>query len=464
MITTKNNEHKKLNFSSEREQSQACLNSAEHEKNQGRKVLNVPNKREQNQTCLDFAEREGLRPKGNVPNLRFPEFQGEWEELGLSELLDFKNGLNPKPDKFGKGIKFISVMDILNNAVITYDCIKASVDVTEKELSDFSVEKGDILFQRSSETLEDVGRANVYMDDNTAVFGGFVIRGKKKGEYDPQYFNYLLRSPFARKRIIPMGAGAQHFNIGQEGLSKVKLHFANIEEQKKIGKMLSLLDERIATQNKIIDKLQSLIKGLNDLLYTQYGGEVLTSFAELGTSYSGLSGKSAQDFGSGKPFITYLNVYSNNVIKENDFQYVAIKDDEKQNVVTYGDVLFTLSSETPEEVGVGSVYLGKEKVYLNSFCFGIHITNTEVAFPPYLSYYVSLTAFRKFIYPYAQGSTRFNLCKADFEKASIKLPTLADQKRIYSILSHIDNKIITERQMLDLYNSQKQYLLRQMFI
>ena len=202
--------------------------------------------------------------KLNVPNLRFKEFQGEWEELGLSELLDFKNGLNPNPDKFGKGIKFISVMDILNNAVITYDCIKASVDVTEKELSDFSVEKGDILFQRSSETLEDVGRANVYMDDKTAVFGGFVIRGKKKGKYDPQYFNYLLRSPFARKRIIPMGAGAQHFNIGQEGLSKVKLHFANIEEQKKIGKMLSLLDERIATQNKIIDKLQSLIKGIRN--------------------------------------------------------------------------------------------------------------------------------------------------------------------------------------------------------
>ena len=238
----------------------------------------------------------------------------------------------------------------------------------------------------------------------------------------------------------------------------------SLKEQEKIGQLMALLDERIATQNKIIDKLQSLIKGLNDSLYAQYGGKVLTSFAELGTSYSGLSGKSAQDFGSGKPFITYLNVYSNNVINENDFQYVAIKDGEKQNVAEYGDVLFTLSSETPREVGIGSVYLGKEKVYLNSFCFGIHITNMEVAFSPYLSYYVSSTAFRKFIYPYAQGSTRFNLCKADFEKASIKLPTLENQKRIYSILSHIDNKIITERQMLDLYNSQKQYLLRQMFI
>lgn len=76
----------------------------------------------------------------------------------------------------------------------------------------------------------------------------------------------------------------------------------------------------------------------------------MTSFAELGTSYSGLSGKSAHDFGSGKPFITYLNVYSNNVINEKGFQYVTIKDGEKQNVVECGDVLFTLSSETPEGV------------------------------------------------------------------------------------------------------------------
>ena len=283
---------------------------------------------------------------------------------------------------------------------------------------------------------------------------------------DPYFLSCLLKTYAFLNQFFESATGGtgNQANVSTKAMEMFSVNTPSLKEQKKIGVLMALLDERIATQNKIIDKLQSLIKGLNDFLYTQYGGEVLTSFAELGTSYSGLSGKSAQDFGSGKPFITYLNVYSNNVIKENDFQYVAIKDDEKQNVVKYGDVLLTLSSETPEEVGVGSVYLGKEKVYLNSFCFGIHITNTEVAFPPYLSYYVSLTAFRKFIYPYAQGSTRFNLCKADFEKASIKLPTLENQKRIYSILSHIDNKIITERQMLDLYNSQKQYLLRQMFI
>ena len=281
--------------------------------------------------------------------------------------------------------------------------------------------------------------------------------------------NEKSNTSFLHYLFLKMNLGQYSDQSAQPGLAvnkllKLEVSLPPISEQKKIAKLLSLLDERIATQNKIIDKLQSLIKGLNDSLYAQYGSEVLTSFANLGNSYSGLSGKSAQDFGSGKPFITYLNVYSNNVINEKDFQYVAIKDGEKQNVAEYGDVLFTLSSETPEEVGIGSVYLGKEKVYLNSFCFGIHITNAEIVFPPYLSYYVSSTAFRKFIYPYAQGSTRFNLCKADFEKASIKLPTLENQKRIYSILSRIDSKIETERQMLDLYNSQKQYLLRQMFI
>ena len=385
-------------------------------------------------------------------------------ECFLSDILEFKNGLNPKANKFGKGTKFISVMDILNNIFITYDCIKATVEATEEEKLNFSVEKGDILFQRSSETLDDVGRANVYMDERPAIFGGFVIRGKKKGEYNPLFFRYLLSSPCSRRKIIPMGAGAQHFNIGQEGLSKVKLNFASLSEQGKIGKFLSLIDERITTQNKIIDKLESLIKGLNDTLYAQCSSVQSTSFAELGHSYSGLSGKSAEDFGKGKPFITYLNVYSNNIINEKEYQYVSIEEGEKQNRVKYGDVLFTLSSETTNQVGIGSLYLGKDEVYLNSFCFGIHIENKKLTYSPYLSFYISSTPFRKFIYPFAQGSTRFNLCKADFEKAKIQLPTLENQKRIYSILNSLTLKVETEKNILKQYELQKQYLLRQMFI
>ena len=317
------------------------------------------------------------------------------------------------------------------------------------------VEIGDLLLAMYGATSGDIAVSKIKGAINQAIL---CIRTKQNKIFIESVWNKHVSKNL--KKYLQGGQG----NLSADIVKGISFFFPTLKEQEKIANIVSLLDERIATQNKVIDRLQSLIKGLNDSLYAQYGGKVLTSFAELGTSYSGLFGKSAQDFGSGKPFITYLNVYSNNVINENEFQYVAIKDDEKQNVAEYGDVLFTLSSETPREVGIGSVYLGKEKVYLNSFCFGIHITNTKVAFSPYLSYYVSSTPFRKFVYPYAQGSTRFNLCKADFEKASIKLPTLENQKRIYSILSHIDSKIETEIQMLNLYNSQKQYLLRQMFI
>ena len=319
--------------------------------------------------------------------------------------------------------------------------------------------KGDVLLSNIRPYLK-----KVWYADRNGGCSADVFVFKALPICNSNFLHHVIANDRFIKFVMGGAKGVKMPRGDKEQMITYKVGLPCIEEQKKIATLLSLLDERISTQNKIIDKLQSLIKGLNNSLYAQYSHEVLTSFVKLGTSYSGLSGKSAQDFGSGKPFITYLNVYSNNIINDKDFQYVSIKDGEKQNVVEYGDVLFTLSSETPEEVGIGSVYLGKEKVYLNSFCFGIHIINTEVVFPPYLSYYVSSTSFRKFIYPYAQGSTRFNLCKADFEKASIKLPSLENQKRIYSVLCHITSKVETEKSLLDFYNAQKQYLLRQMFI
>lgn len=401
----------------------------------------------------------------NVPALRFPEFTREWKEHYLAEYLDFKNGLNPSANKFGSGIKFISVIDILNNDFITYDCIRTSVEITPEEQVAFVVEKGDMLFQRSSETLEDVGRANVYMDNRPAVFGGFVIRGKKKAEYNPMFFRYLLASPYARKKIIPMGAGAQHFNIGQDGLSKVKLHFPILQEQQKIAALLRLIDERIATQNKIIEKYESLIQAMCDNLIEREIQQVTLSFSDFGQSYSGLSGKNAEDFGEGYPFITYMNVYQNQIIDSTDVGLVKINETEQQSVVHYGDILLTLSSETPEEVGMGAVYLGETyPLYLNSFCFGIHITDEAKIYPPFLAYYVSSQSFRKAVYPLAQGSTRFNLQKSDFMKKHFSFPMIEKQRKIYSILKAYSDKLIIEKLIMRLLCKQKCYLLRQLFI
>ena len=390
--------------------------------------------------------------KLNVPNLRFPEFSGEWEEFGLSELLDFKNGLNPKPDKFGKGIKFISVMDILNNAVITYDCIKASVDVTEKELSDFSVEKGDMLFQRSSETLEDVGRANVYMDDKTAVFGGFVIRGKKKGEYDPQYFNYLLRSPFARKRIIPMGAGAQHFNIGQEGLSKVKLHFANIEEQNKIGKMLSLLDERISIQSKIIEDLKKLKCAIIEKLYAEVKGTKY-SYRQL---FNIINERNKQ--------LEYSNVLSASqekgmVSREElnlDIQF------ERSNINTYkivrnGDYVIHLRS-------FQGGFAFSEKTGVCSPAYTILRPNGLLVYG-YLSYYFTSREFIQSLIIVTYGIRDGRSINVDeWLDMKVVIPSKEQQSHIVNVIKSIENKIKNEETHSNCLLNQKKYLLRQMFI
>lgn len=317
--------------------------------------------------------------------------------------------------------------------------------------------KGSVLVTCIGSTIGKTGMATKEMSTNQQI-NSIVVNNNS----DNEFVYYAIQSAFPRYlssiavQAVPI--------ISKSAFELLPNQRPCLKEQKKIGKFLSILDERIATQSKIIEKMQTLIKGLNDSLYELYCNGITTSFAELGHSYSGLSGKTANDFGTGKPFITYLNVYSNNIVNENDYQYVRINEGEKQNVVKYGDVLFTLSSETPEEVGVGSVFLGKEEVLLNSFCFGIHIENEEQVYSPYLSYYVSSTPFRKFIYPFAQGSTRFNLCKADFEKASIKLPLLENQIHIYAILNSIAEKIETEEMMLEKYLNQKQYLLRQMFI
>ena len=319
--------------------------------------------------------------------------------------------------------------------------------------------KGDVLLSNIRPYLKKVWHADRNGGCSTDVF---VFKAL------PICNSNFLHHVIANDRFIKFAmSGAKGVKMprgDKEQMITYKVGLPCIEEQKKIAVFLSLIDERISTQNKIIDKLQSLIKGINNHLYQQYGNEIETSFADLGVSYSGLSGKTATDFGSGKPFITYLNVYSNNVIEETSYQYVRMGENEKQNIVRYGDVLFTLSSETPEEVGIGSVYLGNQEVYLNSFCFGVHITNIQKVFSSYLSYYISTTQFRKFIYPFAQGSTRFNLCKADFEKSKFKLPSLENQKRIYESLKCLSGKVAAEDAILKQYHSQKQYLLRQMFI
>ena len=384
--------------------------------------------------------------------MRFPEFHGEWEKHGLSEYLDFKNGLNPDSKRFGKGIKFISVMDILNNPVITYDCIRASVQATDAEISSFSVEKGDILFQRSSETLEDVGRANVYIDDRVAVFGGFVIRGKKKANYNPLFFRYLLSSPYARKRIIPMGAGAQHFNIGQEGLSKVLLNFPSIEEQTKIASLLHLLDERIATQSKLIEDLKKLKSAIIEKLYKEIQG-TWYSYRQL---FSIINERNKQ--------LEYSNVLSAS---------------QERGMVSREDLNLDIHFERSNISTYKIVKNGDYVIHLRSFQGGFAFSEkTGICSPAYtvlrphnllvygyLSNYFTSRDFVKSLIIVTYGIRDGRSINVDeWLDMKVVIPSKEQQTHIVNVIESIENKIKNEETYSNCLLNQKQYLLRQMFI
>ena len=399
----------------------------------------------------------------NVPNIRFKEFKEEWVRVRFDNFTERilrknKNNISSLP-------LTISAQYGLVDQITFFNKIIASKDMSNYYL----LKKGEFAYNKSYSSDYPWGAIKRLDNHEQGALSSLYICFAPQNNVNSDFLLQYFESPKWHKEVAEIAVeGARNhglLNISVQDFFKTHHYIPYTkQEQNKIATFLSLLDERIATQNKIIEKLESLIKGLNDTLYAQYGSVKSTSFAELGHSYSGLSGKSAEDFGKGKPFITYLNVYSNSIINEKEYQYVSIEEGEKQNKVKYGDVLFTLSSETPNEVGIGAVYLGEDEVYLNSFCFGIHIENKKLTYSPYLSFYISSTPFRKFIYPFAQGSTRFNLCKADFEKAKIQLPTLENQKRIYSILNSLTLKAETEKNILKQYELQKQHLLRQMFI
>ena len=182
---------------------------------------------------------------------------------------------------------------------------------------------------------------------------------------------------------------------------------------------------------------------------------------DLGTTYTGLSGKTSSDFGHGEArFVTYMNVYSNPVANPNMIEPVEI--DKKQNEVNVGDVFFTTSSETPEEVGMSSVLLEKQgHLYLNSFCFGYR--PKQKIDPYYLAFMLRSEPVRKKIIFLAQGISRYNISKNKMMEICVPLPSLGEQKKIGNFCKNLDELITLHQRKCDVLKKLKKGLLQKMF-
>ena len=182
---------------------------------------------------------------------------------------------------------------------------------------------------------------------------------------------------------------------------------------------------------------------------------------DIGSTFTGLSGKTKEDFGHGcAKFVTYMNVFSNPIATLDKTEPIEI--DNKQNEVKYGDIFFTTSSETPEEVGMSSVWLeNKENIYLNSFCFGYR--PIEKNNPYYMAYMLRANNFRTKMTLLAQGISRYNISKNAAMDIEIQLPKIKEQESIGKLFYEIDNLITLHQRKYNKLLELKKSLLEKMF-
>lgn len=374
-----------------------------------------------------------------------------WDVATIGDFLDFKNGLNKGKEFFGYGTPIVNYTDVYKKRGLKKADIRGQVCLTPDEIHRFDVRKNDVFFTRTSETPDEVGMSAVLLEDvENGVFSGFVLRGRPKNDmFVPEYCKYCFSTEAVRNAIITGCTYTTRALTNGKQLSAIEIPVPPKSEQEAIAAALSDIDTLIANLEKLIAKKKAIKQGTMQELLS--GSRRLKGFSttwkshrvgDLGAFYSGLSGKSKADFGSGTArYITFMNVLANAIIDVRKLESVRVLEGETQNAVEKDDLFFNTSSETPEEVGMCAVLTEHlENTYLNSFCFGFRITNAEM-YPLFLSYYFNSQEGRKIMSVLAQGATRYNLSKAYFSDTIITVPEKDEQIAIASILSDMEDEI-----------------------
>ena len=186
-----------------------------------------------------------------------------WKEIKLGQLFDFRNGVNADKASYGEGVRFINVMEVIKHNILMKDAIPGKVMLDEKRVEKNLVIYGDVLFNRTSETPEEIGLTSVYLDTEKVVFGGFVIRARSKNkQIEDGFKKYCFSSPILRKEIMRNGQGVVRMNIGQEDLSKISIILPPLSEQEKIVKVLEAWDDYLEKLTRTIKTKKKIKKGL----------------------------------------------------------------------------------------------------------------------------------------------------------------------------------------------------------
>ncbi|WP_419213449.1 restriction endonuclease subunit S [Maribacter sp. X9] len=416
-----------------------------------------------------------MATENKSPEIRFAGFTKNWEEKTFDTVFNFSTGRNIKqneasPDFQTPCVRYGELYHMYNEVI---DKVINRTDLDKADLN-FSV-GNEILLPSAGEDPLDIGSASALTIPNVAIGRTInILSPKNDSDYSQIFASYYINTKL-RVKIASLAKGVSISNVYNSDLRNLKINLPVLSEQNHIGDFLQNLDKLIIIHKTQLTKLKNLKKAMLVKMFPQEGATVPEirfkgfdgewenyQLGNIGNTFTGLSGKTKEDFGKGEArYIPYTNVFNNEVTDRNQLEKIEI--DNSQSTVNYGDVLFTTSSETPEEVGMSSVWLEKdENVYLNSFCFGYRFKEKVDNY--FIAYYMRSQYFRENMKILAQGISRFNISKTKVMEIDILLPKETEQIKIGKYFTNLDNLILNHNEQLKKLNSIKKVCLSKMFV
>lgn len=434
------------------------------------------------------AKHRTINRKQNMPDIRFVGFKNEWEEVSFGDLFQFKqtNSFSRDDLNYEQGkVKNIHYGDIHTKFAANFDVSKERVPFINTDIDILNIKKdsycieGDLVIADASEDYEDVGKAIEIrnLNNEKVVAGLHTLLARRVSEsFAPGFLGYLMRSKTIRHQIKILAQGTKVLGISPGYLSEVLFKIPSKDEQQRITSFLESIDCLLGNLKMQRKYLSSYKIGMMQKIFSQEirfkdkSGKTFPAWKEkmlrqISNTYNGLSGKSAEDFGSGEPYITYKQIFDNSRVDINRFGNVKVGSEERQNKAQFGDIFFTISSETPLEVGYASVLLDKDiSPYLNSFSFGFRFNSLEDYSPYFAQFFFRSSVYRREVVKLAQGSTRYNISKTEFMKMKFSFPVIAEQEKIADFFTTIDKIIEDKNQQIHQATQWKKGLMQQLFI
>ena len=442
--------------------------------NKDKRVLKSSIEREQNQTCLNSAEREKIKGSMNlnVPHLRFPEFSGEWEETTLGKISEITKGSGISKDQLSEqGSPCILYGELYTK--YKSEIIGEVYSRTELDSSSLVKSKAnDVIIPCSGETAIDISTARCVPFNNILLGGDLnIIRLKND---DGGFFAYQLNG-VRKTDIARVAQGVSVVHLYGENLKQIIVYHPAIEEQKKITRLLSLIDERIATQNKIIEDLKLLKSAISDAMFCT--PKQSAPRKRIKGFYSDwqkvhlkdICSRVSQKNTNGRCDLVLTIAAKYGLVSQLDFfnKSVASENLEGYYLLQKGDFAYNKSYSSEYTCGAVKRLERYEEGVLSPLYICFRPDPSKVN-SDYLSYYFESTKWYREIMDISVEGARnhglLNISVVDYFNTIHRIPNMDEQKCIANVIKAIMHKISSEQTILDCYVKQRIFLLRQMFI